>query len=134
MNTRLAKKKWFLAALVVSSRVDDGGDRAPLIDLQYKLIQAIDAEAAYRRAVELGAEEAHDYENDAGVRVHWEFAGLNDLHEIEVGHLRDGVEVYSQMERSDPRELVSPKEQLRVFWSEANKHRTAAEILGNGIA
>jgi hypothetical protein len=122
-------KKWYLAILVVASRVDDEVDRAPLIDMQYKLIHAIDADAAYLRAVELGARENHDYKNDAGAQVQWEFVGLNDLCEIEDDDLDDGVEVYSQMSETDPREWVRPKEELQVFWNEANKHRTASEIM-----
>lgn len=124
-------KKWYLAVLVVASRVDDQGDHAPLIDLQYKLISAADTEAAYLRALQLGAEERLDYENDAGDRVYWEFAGLHDLYEIESEDLRDGVEVYYHMEKTDPQEWVRSKEDLLAFSAEANRHRTAAEILGD---
>jgi hypothetical protein len=123
-------KKWYLAVLVVASHVDEDGDKAPLVDLQHKLIHAADSEAAYRRALELGAEENHDYENDAGAQVHWRFLGLNDLCEILDDHLEDGVEVYSQMAETDPREWVRLKEELQVFWAEANQDRTAREIIG----
>ena len=131
MDPQAAGGKWYLAVLVIRSRVDDGRDHEPLIDVQYRLISAVDTEAAYRRALQLGAQEAHDYENDAGERVYWEFAGLHDLHEIESERLGDGVEVYYQMDRADPREWVRPKEELLAFSSEANRHRTAAEILGD---
>jgi Domain of unknown function (DUF4288) len=122
-------RKWYLAVLVIASHVEDDGDKAPLVDLQYKLIHAAGAEAAYRRALELGDGENHDYENDSGDQVHWQFLGLNDLCEILDDHLEDGVEVYSQMAETDPREWVRRKEELSIFWTEANKHRTAREII-----
>jgi hypothetical protein len=134
MSDPVGREKWYLAVLVVASRVDDGQEQSRLTEFQYKLISAADPEAAYRRALQLGAEETHDYENDEGHRVYWEFAGLHDLHEIESEHLGDGVEVYYQMDRSDPREWVRPKEELLAVWREANKHRTAAEILGDDPA
>ncbi|MCA1594998.1 MAG: DUF4288 domain-containing protein [Chloroflexi bacterium] len=130
MKTRHAKK-WFIACLVVASRVDDGRDDVPLVDLQYRVIHANSSGAAYRRALELGREAGHDYLNDAGERVHWEFAGLHDLHEIDERELRDGVEVYSTLHRCHPSELIMPKERLEVFWVEANQHRTAEEILSD---
>jgi hypothetical protein len=105
-----------------------------LVDLQYKLIYAFDTNAAYHRALELGAREVQHYENAAGEQVCWQFVGLHDLHEIEADSLQDGAEVYSRMERVNPGELVRSKEQLEAFWSEANKHRTAAEILDADIA
>jgi hypothetical protein len=38
-------------------------------DCRYKLLQAADAEEAYRRALELGAAEAHTYKNADGEDV-----------------------------------------------------------------
>src|SRR4051794_35137293 len=84
--------------------------------------------------LELGAGEVHDYTNDAGARVYWEFAGLLDLQEIEAEDLRHGVEVYSKMERSHPRKLVLPKQQVLAFWGEANGHCMAADRLGEDTA
>lgn len=110
-------KSWFLAVLVVSSRVEGRPDKEPLIDLQYRLIRAADAESAYRRALDLGAEEVQDYENDAGERVYWEFDGLHELHEIGPDNLKDGAEVFYRMEEDDPQGWVVPKEELRAFRS-----------------
>jgi hypothetical protein len=123
-------KKWYVGVLVVASRVDDGKEDCPLVDLKYKLIQATDHESAYRRALELGASEAHGYKNAGGADVSWEFAGLRDLREILDDELRDGVEVFNVLERAAPATFIRSKDQLEVFWSEANKHRTAADILG----
>ena len=123
-------QKWYVAVLVVASHVDDGADDSPLIDLQYKLIRAADHEAAYRRALELGAAEALSYKNADGASVSWEFAGLHDLREVLDVELRDGVEVFNVLERAAPETFIHPKEELEAFWYEANKHRTATDLLG----
>lgn len=122
--------KWYLAILVVTSRIGDAAESRRLNDLQFRLVRAADHEEAYQRALSFGAEENCDYENSVGERVCWEFAGLHDLVEIGDGSLDDGLEVYSRMLEGSPSELVVPKEQLAVYWFEANKDRAAAEILG----
>lgn len=112
-------KSWYVAILVVASRVDDGVARPPLVDWQYKLIRATDREAAYRRALELGAAEVQDYLNDEGSRCYWEFVGLRDLHKLDVANLEDGVEIYYSLESERPGDSIRVKEDLRVFQSES---------------
>ncbi len=123
------RPQWYLAILVVASRIDGREDGEPLLELQHKLIRAVGPEAAYRRALELGVSGDHDYETSGGERVSWQFVGLHDLCMIHAPRLRDGVEVYSRMERLGNREVVRPKAMLQVFWCETNNHRTAAELL-----
>jgi hypothetical protein len=123
-------KKWYMAVLVVASRVGDGRPTSPLVDLQYKLLQAADAEEAYRRALELGAAEAHTYKNADGEDVRWEFVGLNDLRELMHADLYDGVEVFNSLKRQTPETFLCPKTKLQAFWAEANQHKTARELLG----
>ncbi len=120
---------WYLAILVVASRVEGDPSATPLVDRQYKLIRAPHAEDAYRRALELGAAESHDYEVEAG-RCFWEFVGLFDLIEIDAEDLRDGVEVYYEMQRADPRDFVTAKEQLRVFWTDEMSLEARADLMG----
>ena len=122
-------KTWYLAILVVATRVQSGDTSSPLVDLQYRLIHAIDAEAAYRRAMELGVADAHDYEVDGGGRCYWDFMGLFDLLEIEADEMCDGVEVYYEMEKADPLPLVTAKEDLRVFWSEVRMRRSRNNLM-----
>jgi hypothetical protein len=122
-------KSWYVAVLVVAARVSDDTDAVPLVDLQYKLILAADREAAYRRALELGAAETHSYENAEGAEVSWEFAGLHDLREVLDSELHDGVEVFNFLQREAPETFVRSKERLQAFWSDANKDKTAAELL-----
>lgn len=121
--------RWFVAVLVVRSRVDGGAAETGLLDLQFRLIHATDAESAYIRALELGQQAAQSYRNADGNDVTWEFIGLNDLREVDDESLSDGTEVYSQLARDDEKNAVVPKEKLSVFWTEANKHRSAQELL-----
>jgi hypothetical protein len=62
--------------------------------------------------------------------VSWEFAGLHDLREVLEAELGDGVEVFNTLKRGAPEALVRSKEQLQAFWVEANKDKTALELLG----
>lgn len=127
----MSEARWFVGVLVVRSRVGSAGAPRPTVDLQYRLIHAVDPESAYARALELGHTTALSYRNSAGEKVSWEFAGLHDLHELDDDTLTDGTEVYSRIVRDDPNNLVVPKGKLSVFWAEANKHRTAEELLEN---
>ena len=100
-----------------------------LVDLQYKLLTAANPEAAYQAALQLGEEQAHEYSNAAGEKVRWKFVGLRDLVELGSSAPSHGTEVYSDLVRAEPDKLVMPKERLSVFWTEANKHKTARELL-----
>ena len=121
--------RWYIAVLVVRSRINYDHKTAPLVDLQFRLIRAGSPEAAYTRALELGRLDEHSYKNADGETVTWDFVGLHDLHEVDDSELSDGVEVYSRIVREDPSLYVVPKERLTVFWVQANKHKTARELL-----
>ena len=121
--------RWYVAVLVVRSKVADGSLEVPLVDLQYRLVRAADPEAAYSRALELGQAEGQSYRNAEGATVTWEFMGLHDLREVDDAELSDGVEVYSHLVRNDPSEYIVPKEKLSAIWAEANKHKVALELL-----
>jgi len=66
---------WYVAVLVVSSRVEGKPSAAPAVDLQYRLVRAESNEEAFRRALELGGNEAHSYLNAEGQTVSWSFLG-----------------------------------------------------------
>lgn len=121
--------RWYVAVLVVRSRVGDRWADDCLIDHQVRLIRAADAEAAYRRALALGGEANQTYRNGDGELVSWEFAGLADLDEIQASALQDGVEVYSWRSRGQPEDAVLPKEKLAVFWLAANGDRAVRDLL-----
>ena len=120
---------WFTAVLVVESRLPDSREKV-LVDLQFRLIAAPDAEAAYHAALKLGHDEKLDYPNASGETVSWTFVGLRDLVEVgAAGLLEHGTELYSDLVHAEPDKLVVPKERLSVFWTQANKNKTARELL-----
>ena len=125
----MANGRWFAALLILKSRVASELPDQPLADIQYRVIQAPDAEAAYLRALAIGRSEEHSYQNADGREVSWSFIGLRDLRELPDGQPSDGSEVYSQIAHSSPKKLVVPKEKLTVFWLEANKERTVEDLL-----
>ncbi len=129
MDTPLKSLRWYLAVLVVASKVDDDASVKPLIDLQFRLIHACNAEAAFQRALELGKCEDHEYTNQNGQTVFWKFQGLHDLRETATNTIEDGAEVYSMMSRDSLEVLVRPKADLTVFWAAANKDRMARELI-----
>ena len=109
------KQHWYVAVLVFESIVDHKGDYTPKTDVQYRLIRAMDAEAAYRRALELGAAERCSYKNPYGETCTWKFAGLEDLQEVVEGTLGDGVEVYGFIEDGPAKRRVVQRKQLTAF-------------------
>jgi len=120
---------WYLAVLVVESSVGEDEAREPLVDLQCRLVRAVNAEDAYLKALALGDSEEHSYENADGETVRWKFAGLHDLRKLDDQDLVHGAEVYSTLRRRASSHYVVPKHRLTEFFAEANKHKTAREIL-----
>lgn len=128
----MKKSRWYMAVLVIASRIEEEPFREPSVDLQYRLVQAPDHESAFDRAQEIGGDESHAYKNVYEQTVCWEFLGLHDLRLIDAEEFVDGLEIYSRMTKEeDPADLVCEKERLSCFWYEANKHRTAEDILGD---
>lgn len=118
--------RWYTAVLVLECNVNGEATQA---DLQFRLVEAQDQEAAYERALELGRQAAHSYQNSDNEEVRWSFRGLADLTEVLDGSPRHGAEVYSTRSQRPIVELVKPREKLTAYWLEANKGKTARQIL-----
>lgn len=86
-----SSQRWYVAVLVISSRVADEASGQPLLDLQYRLVRALTNDDAYERALAMGRQEAHSYLNADGRTVTWECLGLHDLSEIQASDLSDGT-------------------------------------------
>jgi len=123
----VADSKWYTAILVMSSEIDGAVGEGPLVDLQFRLLQADGADAAYIRAIEIGQANEASYANDDGEIVEWKLAGLHELIELDDAPA-DGVEVYSRLTQDEPGSLVPPKESLQVFAIEKFSHLTAQEM------
>jgi hypothetical protein len=105
---------WYVAVLVLESSVVEGPSESS-VDIQFRLIHAPDAETAYKRALTLGREAEHSYENPYGQTCAWTFRGLKDLEEVIEDELADGAHVYGFIEDGAAEDHVLPREQLAVF-------------------
>ena len=109
-------EQWFVAILVFESRiVEDPTDYEPKVDVQYRLVRAVDAESAYARALALGRREQHSYKNPDGETCEWVFAGLQDLRWVDDQELGHGAQVYGFIEDGVASECVVAKDQLTEF-------------------
>jgi hypothetical protein len=109
-------EQWFIAVLVFESRiVEDPADDDASVDVQYRLVRAVDAESAYERALALGKRQQHSYKNRDGNTCEWVFAGLEDLRVVDDQELGHGAEVYGFIEEGVASERVVPKEELSEF-------------------
>jgi len=114
--TSLDDLHWYVAVLVFESSIREALSD-PSVDIQYRLVRAADAEAAFARALALGQEGEHAYENPYGQTCVWSFKGLKDLKEVLEEELVDGVEVYGFIEDAKAEDHVVTKAQLAVFWN-----------------
>ena len=110
---------WYMAVLVRGSFLEGTLDEERLGDKLFQLVEAPDAETAYRRASELGEAAKEDYADDDGNTVTLRFLGLADLKEISSPRLGDGIEVYSALIDKNPSESAVSRERLTVFETDA---------------
>ena len=122
---------WYVAEFIVRCRVGKPTKGKSLYDRQIKVLRASTHEAAYQRALKLGKEENHSYKNSSGEKVFWQFAGLGNLEMLQDKKISDGTEVYSRLQRGNPKSEIRRKRDLTVFWGERNKHKTAGELLNS---
>jgi len=115
--------RWHTAVLVLECTVDG---EATQVELQFRLVEAPNHAAAYERALELGRQASHAYQNSDNEEVRWTFRGLAEVLDGAPCH---GAEVYSTRSRRPVAELVKPREKLTSYWLEANKGKTARQIL-----
>lgn len=107
-------ERWFVGVLVFESQVE-GAWCDPSVDVQYRLIRAVDAETAYQRALALGKREENSYENPYGQTCRWVFKGLGDLQKVLDEELGHGVEIYGFIQKDSAEDWVVEKGQLTVF-------------------
>jgi hypothetical protein len=109
-------EQWFVAVLVFQSRiVEDPTDNDASVEVQYRLVRAVDAESAYERALALGKRERVEYKNADGNTCEWVFVGLEDLRLVDDQELGHGAEVYGFIDKGVASERVVPKHELTEF-------------------
>ena len=91
---------WYLAKIIFRIICGDG-NHTPQFDEQLRLIHAVDAEAAYQKAKQIGEMEQTDFVNRHHQLVQWKFINVGDLYAMKAD--MDGAEVFSRIiEIPDP--------------------------------
>lgn len=121
--------RWYVAEIIVRCRIGKSSKGKLLYDRQFKVLRTCTHEAAYQRAVKLGKEENHSYKNSAGDKVSWQFVGLSNLEMLHDEDIVDGTEIFSRLQRGNPKSEIRRKRDLTIFWFERNKHKTAGQLL-----
>ncbi len=108
--------RWYLADIVLEHIIED--EPRNVVHINTVLVRANSPERAYARALKIGEESQHEYQNTDGKKVETKFRGLGDLKVI-YDKLRSGAELMYQerigLPEKDVAKLVSPKEELDVF-------------------
>ena len=91
---------WYLAKIIYQIICGEG-EHTPQFDEQLRLIHAVDAEAAYQRAKQIGLMEQSSFLNQHRKLVQWKFINIADVYAIRSD--MDGAEVFSRIvEIHDP--------------------------------
>lgn len=108
--------RWYLADVVIEHKIED--EPRNVIHINTLLVRANSPERAYQRALKLGKDAEHEYQNSDDKTVRVLFRGLRDLAVI-YEPLRSGCEIiYSErvgLTEEETAKIVSPKEELGVF-------------------
>jgi hypothetical protein len=123
-------EKWYVATLLLQCKVGDQDVGPWTVEEQVRLIRASNRDSAYEKSIHLGELENQSYPNGSGETVYWEFIGLAELADLDTESIHDGIEIKSHFIKStDPTQLALRREDLLVYWAEANRDRTANDIL-----
>jgi hypothetical protein len=95
---------WYLAKIIYQIICGEG-EHTPQFDEQLRLIHAVDAEAAYQKAKQIGEMEQTNFLNQHQQLVQWQFINIADL--IAMKSDMDGAEVFSRIvEIHDPSNYI----------------------------
>jgi len=103
---------WYVAEIVERIRV--AGDRRVVTHVNFVLVSAVDAQAAYAAAMKLGREGEMEYRNPKGKRVTIRFAGLRDLNRIHDA-LEHGGELMFEEYVGARRKLTRRRKDMSAF-------------------
>ena len=90
---------WYAARLVFEAEIDGQPSEDPLCEESIRLLEAPDLAAAEGKAVLVGKESEHAYENEYKQVVRWRFRGVIELQDLCESQLSDGMEVFSKIFR-----------------------------------
>ncbi len=126
--------RWYLADVVIEHKIED--EPRNVVHINTLLVRANSPERAHKRALQLGKNAEHEYQNSDDKTVRVLFRGLRDLCVI-YELLRSGSEiVYSErvgLSEEETFKLVSPKEELGVFEDRGKPSKNAPNYMPENI-
>lgn len=85
----------------------------PLREESIRILLSDGDEAAWIRAKEIGRAAEHEYVNEAGEMIRWNFVEVLEVQDLCESNLTDGMEVFSRLFHKGDRSMTaSPKHDL----------------------
>lgn len=103
---------WYLAKIIYKIECTDGNYQSQF-DEQYRIIEAIDALDAFKKANEIALLGEDEFLNEKKEIVHWKFSAITELNAI--SKPSHGIEVYSTIIESDEVHEYPKKIQMKEF-------------------
>ena len=94
-------KSWYSAKLVFESTINGVKEPNFLCEESIRVLLADSEEDARTRAEQIGRAAEHDYMNEAGESVRWQFVSVLEVQDLSETDLQDGTEVFSKLFRQD---------------------------------
>ena len=85
---------WYLSKIIYRIICGDG-DHTPQFDEQLRLINAVDEEEAFHKAVTIGEREQDGFYNHEQKLVQWKFINVEELYQLD--EMIDGAELFSRI-------------------------------------
>jgi hypothetical protein len=92
---------WYSVKLLFQSTIDGRLLEQSLCEESIRILRGESDEQARARAEEIGRSAEHEYLNESGEVVRWNFVSVLELQDLSETELQDGMEVFSTLIRSD---------------------------------
>lgn len=90
------RSKPFYIAVLLYESTSDSGDKKPMYEESFVLLQATNEEEARARALEHARRQDVRYESAEGKAIHWSLKHLVDVSPVLDEDLKDGAELYAR--------------------------------------
>ncbi len=121
MNYRSPEWTWYVAQLVIESRVE--GVPEPILMIESVLLQAESPDVAYNKAMARCASSDHGYRNKTGAPVVQRYLGIHDIEDLQAERMEDEqvllMQILPTAPQYDARLLLRSKSELSLFGGES---------------
>lgn len=93
---------WYGVRIILRSTIDGVASDSGLFEESFRVIHAASANEAAEKSESVGRECAHEYPNEFGQLVRWDFVRVSEVQELDNNELSSGDEVFSRLSVGDP--------------------------------